>query len=94
MEESPPSLAYFQDLLSEYGTSDLSTRLLEGMITTELDAFPSVVRKWILQFRRTEEEKRECEPIDGYVSTEDFQEAFRAAKEKTSSSPSGINYTL
>ena len=94
MEESPPSLAYFQDLLSEYGTSDLSTRLLEGEITTELDAFPSVVRKWILQFRRTEEEKRECKPIDGYVSTEDFQEAFRAAKEKTSSSPSGINYTL
>ena len=57
MEESPPSLAYFQDLLSECGTSNLSTRLLEGKITSELDEFPSVVRKWILQFRRTEEEK-------------------------------------
>ena len=87
-------MAYFQDLLSEYCASDLSMRLLEGEITSELDKFPPVVRKWILQFRRTEEEKSECEPIDGHISTEDFQEAFRAVKEKTSSLPSGINYTL
>ena len=87
MEESPPSLAYFQDLLSKYGTLDLSTRLLEGEITSELDEFPPVVRKWILQFRHTEEEKSKCESIDGHISMEDFQEAFHATKEKTSFSP-------
>ena len=68
--------------------------LLEGEITAELDAFPRVAREWILQFRQTEEEKRECNPIYGFVERGEFQDVFTAVKEKTTSSPSEINYTL
>ena len=32
--------------------------------------------------------------IDGTVETEDFQESFNNAREDTSSSPSGLHYTI
>lgn len=63
-------------------------------MTDELDKYPTIVRQWLHQFRRTDEEKKECVPIDGFIERCDFQQAFKSAKEKTSSSPSGIHYTF
>ncbi|KAL7523119.1 hypothetical protein ACHAWF_000380, partial [Thalassiosira exigua] len=55
-EESPPSRSYFDDILSEYGTSDVADNLLDSDVSTDLRKFPPVVRAWLRQFRRTKEE--------------------------------------
>ena len=88
-EGSPPSRQYFQDLLNNYGNSEVAENILEGEITTELDAFPEVLRKWLLLMRRTESNHTVKDSIDSIVETEDFQQSFHDAKENTSSSPSG-----
>ena len=92
-EESPPSQQYFDDLLDNFGASPLADKVLEGEVTNDLDQFPHVIREWLKQFTRTEEERR-CIPIDGMIYPHEFQQAFRAVNEKTSSSPSGIHYTF
>jgi len=53
-----------------------------------------VIRVWLKQFSRTDEEKLNCIPLDGYNQQFEFQQAFNDMHEKTSSSPSGIHYTF
>ncbi|KAL7525783.1 LOW QUALITY PROTEIN: hypothetical protein ACHAWF_001502 [Thalassiosira exigua] len=79
-KESPPSRSYFDDILSEYGTYDAADNLLD-------------IRAWLRRFRRTNDEL-ECLSITGMIHTDEFMEAFRSVREKTSSSPSDIHYTF
>lgn len=93
MEEAPPTKPEYSKFFAEYGCSELSDKLLDGELTDELDSFPPTIRTWFQNLSRTEKEKT-CPPIDGWITTQEFQEAFRRTKEKTSSSPSGIHYTF
>jgi hypothetical protein len=93
MELSPTSQPYFNDLLSDYGTSATVIQLLNGDVTTDLSRFPPVAATWLWQFKRTQK-KQQCSSIDGMLHTNKFQQAFKVVKECTSSLPSGINYTL
>ena len=42
---------------------------------------------------KMEKEKR-LPPIEGSISTQEFMQAFKKAKENTSSSPLGLDYTI
>ena len=63
-------------------------------MTDKLDAFPEVLRKWLLLMKRTEFEDTVKDSIDGTVETEDFKQSFHNARENVSSSPSGLHYTI
>ena len=93
MEDSPPSQAYFHAILDNYGTSSMAHKLLDGEITNELDNFPPVIRTWLQQFQRTDDEKA-SERIDGFIHPHEFQNLFASVKERTASSPSGVHYTF
>lgn len=67
--------------------------LLNGDVTMDHSRFPPVVAIWLGQFERTQKELQ-CSSFNGMLHTEEFQQAFKVMKERTSSSPSGINYTL
>ena len=78
---------YFVKKVTEnFGASPLADKLLDGEITDKLDAFPPTVRAWILKFKRTDKE-RECRPINGFISPDEFQQAYKVVNEKTSSCP-------
>ncbi|KAL7529017.1 hypothetical protein ACHAXR_002748, partial [Thalassiosira sp. AJA248-18] len=94
MEDSPPSQPALADLLRDYGCNSTADELLDGDTTNDINSFPRVVRTWLTHIRRTNQEKTKCNPIDGYIGRDDFQQAFRSVREKTSSSPSGIHYTF
>lgn len=57
------------------------------------DATDEVVAAWIRSLQQTEAEKA-LPPITGSITKEEFQSAFKAVSEHTSSSPSGLHYSI
>ena len=51
------------------------------------------IREWIKALIRTPAETK-LPTIEGVITTKEFQRAFGKAKENTSSSPSGMYYTV
>ena len=47
-ESSQPSMNYFQKVRENFGVSPLANKLLNGEITDKLDAFPLIIRAWLL----------------------------------------------
>ena len=85
--------AWFQNLIGCDGYSDKGGRLLEGDIDwNEVLADPEV-RAWLKAIVRTTEETK-MPPIEGGITKEEFIKSFKKVKENTSSSPSGIDYTI
>ena len=82
-EESPSSRQYFQDLLNNYGNSEVAEKMPEGEVTSELNAFPEVLCRWLILIKRTDFEKRVKDSIDSVVETEDFQQSLHKAREYT-----------
>ena len=80
-----------QRMMGNHGT-DLLQEVLDGSISIP-DATDEVVTAWIQSLKQTETE-RTLPPIKGTISKSDFQEAFKKVSEKTSSSPSGLHYTI
>ena len=80
-----------QSLMSDHGT-DLMQEVYDGTISIP-DATDEVIAAWIESVKQTDAE-RLLPPIQGVISKTDFQEAFRKVSEKTSSSPSGLHYTI
>ena len=93
MEESPPSYAYFREILEDHGCSPLADKILEGEVTSDLDKFPPAVKQLLVNMKRTDQEKA-CLPINGYIHTDEYQQLFRSVSEHTPSSPSGMTYTI
>ncbi|KAL7514488.1 hypothetical protein ACHAXN_011839 [Cyclotella atomus] len=58
-----------------------------------LDVLQEVLDGTIRAVKQTEQEKT-LPPITGKISKTQFQMAFKAVSEKTSSSPSGLHYTI
>ena len=81
-------------LFKDHGTSPAAEALMQGKITAELKSFLSPVRNVLRCMARTDEEPQ-LSKITGNITTAEFKAAFKAVAEKTSSSsPSGIYYTL
>ena len=67
--------------------------MLRGNIEWEEIPDDPEIRAWVKSLIRTKEETS-LQPIQGITTTREFKDAFKAAKENTSSSPSGIKYTI
>jgi hypothetical protein len=93
MEEAPPTQPELRTLFDDYGCGPNSDKILDGELTEEIESFLTVVRTWLQNLRRSEKEQQ-CHPIDGWITAQEFRQAFYSVKENTSSSPSGLNYTL
>ena len=46
-EKTPSSWEVFHELLSNFGTSPTSSKIVENNVTTELNQFPQVKRVWL-----------------------------------------------
>ncbi len=80
MEDSPPSTTQFKPIIEDYGygNSDLATKILEDEVTDELDSFSPVIRQWFRHFRRTDEEKKNCDNLTGFIYRFQYHQAFKA----------------
>jgi hypothetical protein len=66
--------------------------ILDGDIGID-DAVDEAIPAWILALKQTEQERR-LPPITGKITASEFRAAFAKVKERTSSSPSGVHYTI
>ena len=80
------------ELCKEHGVSDTTQQLLCGEYTSEHTISPELAA-WFNEVKQTDQE-RNNEPIVGCMSKDGFQFAFKQVSEKTSSSPSGLHYTI
>ena len=81
-----------QALRANYGFNDTSRRVLDGDIPPELELSP-LMTEWFKTLKQTEQEKQ-CTPVLGVITSEEFMEMFKKADEKTSSDPRTLNYTI
>ena len=91
IEEGRVHHPVMQSIMQNHGT-DLLQEVLDGTLSLA-EATDEVIVAWINAVKQTERE-RKLPPITGYISAWEFQEAFAKVSERTSSSPSGINYTI
>ena len=80
-----------QKVMAGQGT-DLLQDVLDGTVSTE-DAADEVVAAWIRSLKQTEAELA-LPRIGGMITPEEFSAAFKVVSERTSSSPSGMHYTI
>jgi hypothetical protein len=80
-----------QSLLPNHCT-DLLDEVLSGSISID-SAADEVLKAWLLALKQTDAEKA-LPPITGSISKDEFQAAFKAVSEHTSSSPSGLHYSI
>ncbi len=88
-----PTTEPFAKLIGEHGTSHFVEELLAGKIDIDTLDFPIHVKDWLKTLRKEKVDK-ELDPLPNYVSPLEFQSAFKEVDEMTSSSPSGLHYTL
>jgi hypothetical protein len=92
IEGSPPTTKAFEHILADHGTSAVADQILEGTYDPSHLGLGTEMELFIRHLQRTPEERRlECPER---ISTEDFQKVFKIQNEDTSSSYSGVHYTL
>ena len=84
-----------QNLIERSESNDLIDAIRSGEISPE-HATDEYIQAWLsaLQQTATKTDEMNLPKIDGFISPEKFQAAFKAVKERTTSSPSGLHYTL
>eukprot|EP01082_Thalassiosira_pseudonana_P014896 g13554.t1 g13554 contig8:946492-947667(+) len=92
LEESPPTHQSFTTITGHHGTSETVDAILEGDYNIDGTDLPLQMKQWLKTMQRTPKEKDLTIQVE--MTPKQFQEAFKAADEKTSSSPSGLHYTL
>ena len=92
-EERPPSREPLRSLFGDYGTTDKLMSILENDFDFDSAEFDPLLRTWLEWLAKTDEERR-LERISPIISPSQFRSAFKIARERTSSSPSGRHYTL
>ena len=76
--------AWFQKMIGNDGYSDKRGGVLEGDIEGEQITNDPEIRAWLKAVVQTEEEKK-LPSIEGGITTQEFMQAFKKAKENTSS---------
>ena len=88
-----PMQAWFQRMIGNDGYSEKGGGVLEGDIEWEEIPDDPEIRAWVKAVMKTEKEKI-LPPIEGGITTQEFMQALKKAQENTSSSPSGLDYTI
>jgi hypothetical protein len=92
LEESPPTHLSFTEIMGEHGTSEAVDVILDGEFDIDGTDLPTQMKQWLKSMQRTSTEKEHTVQVE--MTPKQFQEAFKVADENTSSSPSGLHYTL
>jgi len=93
VEGTTPTTIAFAPFTQNHGTGSAAKELLEGKYSQEFTALPDVMQSW-LRLVKTNANEFPSTPVTGEITREQFQAAFKAVSEATSSSPSGIHYTF
>ena len=80
------------ELIENYETNDMVDAIRAGKLTIP-DAIDEAIQAWLSALQQTGERMR-LPYVEGTFTTEDYQSAFAAVSEHTTSSPSGLHYTL
>jgi hypothetical protein len=88
-----PTSPDFRPFLEDYGTGETVQELLNGEFNIDQSNFTDEVKEVLRVFQRTDKE-RELTIERRLMTASEFQSSFKVAKEKTSSSPSGLHYGL
>eukprot|EP00956_Cyclotella_meneghiniana_P038249 scaffold150909_cov50-Cyclotella_meneghiniana.AAC.2 len=91
-EERPPTRVEFNKILAEHGTSEVAIGILEGTLDPSTLGLDENAVKFIGGLARRQDEKPLTTPRQ--MSTAEFQAAMKVTHEDTSSSASGLHYTL
>jgi len=91
-EERPPTRKEFQSILAEHGTSETAMAILNGTLDPSTIGLDKDATNFIKSLARRTEEEGLSTPRQ--MSTKDFQESMKVTHEDTSSSASGLHYTL
>ena len=92
VEQRPPTRAEFQSVLAEHGTSEVAQAILDGTFDPTTLGMDEGTETFIRGLQRREKEKSLTIPRQ--MTTEEFQESMKITHEDTSSSASGLHYTL
>ena len=81
-----------QALVTDQGSNDLVDQLLKGeLFMTEVT--DEAIQAWLSALQQTSNDMV-LPRIYGTISVEEFQTAFKAVNERTSSSPSNLHYSI
>ena len=80
------------ELREGHGVSEATSRLLDGTYSTTHTVSPAMAA-WFDEMKQSKKEKGRP-PIVGCMSKDGLQFSFNQVKEKTTSSPSGMHYTI
>ena len=80
------------EIQANHGLNSRVDDLLAGRFVTEHEVSEEMAA-WIQAVKQTDKEKATPRVV-GVMTKEQFQYAFMIAREKTSSSPSGMHYTM
>ena len=93
IDGNPITTEPYAAIFGEHGTTPTVQQLLESTFDIDSLDFPPYVKEWLRWFQLTPEEKK-LRPISPRITAAKFQAAFKVVDEMTSSSPSGLHYTL
>jgi hypothetical protein len=92
VEEKPPTRAEFQDILASHGMSKIALGIVNGTLDPSTLSLDEQATGFIRGLAKTDEEKTLSMPRQ--MSTKEFQAAMKVTHKDTSSSASGLHYTL
>eukprot|EP01082_Thalassiosira_pseudonana_P005722 g5250.t1 g5250 contig2:87008-89119(+) len=81
-----------QSLRRNHGLSNMTHDLLAGRLRVDVEVTETMAA-WFKAVAQTDAERRQP-PVVGSISPDEYQEMFKVAKERVSSSSSGLHYTL
>ena len=81
-----------QSLIEQHGTNDLVDDLIEGRMNID-EVADEAIQAWLSAVQQTASEMK-LPRMTGEIPVDEFQAAFKAVDEHTSSSPSGLHYSL
>ena len=92
IEERPPTTPAFDGILSDHGTSATADKLLSGDLDVTSLGLGKEAEEFLRLLKKTPEEKKLS--INSRMSHKAFRQAMKVTNETTSSSASGVHYTL
>jgi hypothetical protein len=91
-EKSPPTTAQFEHILADYGTSAVADAILNGDYDSSSLQMGPEMEYFIKSLKMTQKERELHVPE--MMPKKAFQELFQRQNEDTTTSPSGLHYTL